>query len=254
MTNDKPTIDKIYFLVRDPARAQQSYTWRIWPGGTSFYVKSTYAEFSNMKISLHGPDPKHPGPVLKFGHDSNAPPTRSGFVGLSTLPVSFRGKTSKVERDVRHVMRFRHDWTMFHPDVPPAPTPKPLKKPDTTQAGVCPPPAQMWAVDIDLFLCEHAPAWPNEKQAREDNATLGPIQNSAGQFLTGVVSHNPALETTPECVTAPKPAKGDRILRGLGIGVHREILWINEVKLGHDQLLAAQHEDRSAMIESRRVV
>jgi len=197
-----------------------------------------------MKISLHGPDDRHPRQFLKVGFDSNATPGESYLVGRENLPTEFKGK--HVATGVRHVVRFRHDWTMFHSDVPSAPTPGTVKNPDTSQAGVCPPPAQMYAVDVDLFLCEREPFWPDEQQARLDNATLGPIENAAGQFLTGVVRHHNALAkatATPDIVTAPGLDKGEQVVRGLAFGVDREVLWINEVKFSRDALSAAAAED-----------
>lgn len=239
-----PNIDKILFLVQDTQRARRGFTWRIWPAGTSFYVKCVDPAFRDMKVSLHGPDARHNRQFLKFGFDSSATPGQSHLVGRHNLPAEFEGK--QLSRDVRHVMRFRHDWTMFHSDVPSAPTPGTVKKLTTSQASVCPPPDQMFAVDVDLFLCEREPFWPDEEQARADNLILGPIENDAGQFLTGVVRHHNALAkatVTPDSVTAPKPDAGEQIVRGLAFGVDREILWINEVKFGCDTLAAAAGED-----------
>lgn len=243
-TQARPPLQKILFLVEDSRRRRRSYSWRIWSGGTSFYIKSTYAQFNDMKVSLHGPDPRHRTPWLKFGDESSAPPTEAGFLGRQNLPLSFTG--NHISRDVRHVMRFRHDWTMFHADVHTAPDPKRIRKPGTAQGAVCPPPAQMYAVDVDLFLCDGKPSWPDEARARRDNAILGPLQNDSGQFLTGVVFHNLALDTTPECVTASKPGEGDQIIRGLGLGVHKNVLWINEVKLGLSAFTEAIHDEPSA--------
>lgn len=249
-TEQWPTLDKIVFLVQDAKRVRQSFTWRIWPGGTSFYIKSSYSELSDTKISLHGPDSRHHRPMLKYGFDGSARPGQPYLVGRHNLPVEFEGRN--FSRDVRHVVRFRHDWTMFHSDVPSAPSPGPVKKAATAQAGVCPPPDQMFAVDVDLFLCEREPVWPDEERARADKAVLGPIKNNANQFLTGVVFHHNVLAkatATPEIVTAPKPEVGEQIVRGLAIGVDRKVLWINEVKFGRDTLAAAAEGDAAASVD-----
>lgn len=36
----------------------RGFTWRIWSGGTSFYLKSKAPGLENIKVSFHGDDPR----------------------------------------------------------------------------------------------------------------------------------------------------------------------------------------------------
>ncbi|GAB3570476.1 hypothetical protein GCM10027445_24070 [Amycolatopsis endophytica] len=151
-----------------------SYTYRWWAAGTSFYLKQR--SLDAIKISLHGPDLRHPEPGFKLGIDSSAQATAhekllwrfdDGAMGW------FPGR--EIARGVRHVVRIRVPW-------------------DTMQAG-------RRAVDFDFFLAEGRPYWPNSRQIRKNRAGLGPLRNSAGQYLTAACYHRTTFDPAMAKVT-----------------------------------------------------
>jgi hypothetical protein len=246
MRDNRDDLHTIVFFVRDEKRHSQGYSWRLWWGNTSFYIKTRHPAFKDVKVSLHGPDPRHTSPWLKFGWDGQGGRNSgdsAAVVGRSNLPMTFTGK--RVKAGVRHVIRVRHPWTMFHDDVPPAPIPDYPKGTKTTTFGGCiPPPKQMYSVDVDIYLCEREAYWPNEEKARRARATLGPIRNKAGQYLTAVVHHNSMLrQPSPGIATAPTFADSDVIVRGLAYGVHDEVLWISEARFSRAALSGADIGD-----------
>lgn len=240
--NGEPTkpLEKILFFVRDYATPCNSYTWRIWPGGTSFYIKSTVPGLTDMKLSLHGPRPENPGPGpwLKFGRDSSVAEDTGVAAGRWNLPIWFAGH--EVRPNVRHCVRFRFDWTMFRPGVLSGPSPGVVKRPGRAQAGVVRhAPSIGFSLDVDLFVSDGEPCWPDEARARPAEALLGPLHNKAGQWLTGEV-HLRRLSLTPtwEQVAAPTLVRNATVIRGLGFGVDKaQVLWVNEVPLNQTELM-----------------
>lgn len=181
-------LQKILFFVRDDATPCNSFTWRIWPSATSFYIRSPVPGLTDMKLSLHGPRPENPGPGpwLKIGRDSSVAEDTGVAAGRWNLPIWFVGH--EVRPNVRHCVRFRFDWTMFRSGVPSGPTPGDVKRPGRAQAGVVRHAPQIgFALDVDLFVSTGAPCWPDEARARPADALLGPLQSKAGQWLTGEV-------------------------------------------------------------------
>jgi hypothetical protein len=64
----------VFVIVNDPPTIA-GYNWLIEWSTTSFYVKSLYRPLQTAKVSLHGPDPKHPGLDhfrLDFDHEEPA--------------------------------------------------------------------------------------------------------------------------------------------------------------------------------------
>lgn len=252
MSDNRDDLDAIVFFVRDEKRQSQGYSWRLWWGVPSFYIKTRYPAFKNVKVSLHGPDPRYTSPWLKFGLDKQGGRISEGsgaVVGRANLPMTFTGK--RVKAGVRHVIRIRHPWTMFHETVPSAPMPDYPKGKGLT-VGVCiPPPKQMYSVDVDIYLCEREPYWPNEGKARRARAPLGPIRNKAGQYLTAVIHQNSMLrQPPPGMATAPTVEDPDDIVQGLTYGVHDEVLWISETRFSRAALAAADSVDTSSLVPS----
>jgi hypothetical protein len=206
----------LYFVVGDRDRGPWSYTWRIFARGTSFYVKPRSRNFSAMKISLHGPDSRtHVGPPgNKVTIIDGKLPDGVAVRRSPQWPDSGWFPGRRVTSGVVHVLRLRFPWTLFGSDCPSAEFPGRIPK--DTQGAVTPPPSPLRAIDLDLFVSNREPYWPNESQAREDNACLGPLVNEAGQTLTAVsTSRSPYTVKAPPDLTLPTPALHDR-LRGIG--------------------------------------
>lgn len=95
-----------------------------------------------------------------------------------------------------------------------------------------------FALDVDLFVSDGAPFWPEEARVRAKDAALGPLKNRAGQWLTGEV-HERQLSTDPTWrqVRAGAPPAPTQAVRALGIGIDDEqVLWINEVALDRQEM------------------
>lgn len=175
----------IAFVVFSRRTGVASYGYRIWASNTSFYIKHRDIDLG-VKISIHGPDPRHDQPGFKFGidgsatllHDTNAWRFEEGarmgwFLG------------AKVRPGVTHLARIRFPWSTFEPGSPSGRQPTTSK--EIGQHLVVRAPEPLFAADIDLYLSETGrPYWPDEEQARINNAAMGPLLNDAGQFLTAV--------------------------------------------------------------------
>jgi hypothetical protein len=234
------TPNAIYFCVGDRATKICSYAWRVGWGRTSFYLKAQYRALTELKVSLHGPSKEHTKPGFKVDLDQTA--TRkaisSGGYFVATpgwLPHWFKGHP--VEGGATHVVRFRTTWDFFEVGVPSAPSPDDIKPSDF--AYLVPPPPHSSAVDVDIFVSDSGPYWPNERQARLDNACLGPLQNEAHQYLTAVAVRRqiPASPTPPGALAPTSKGPADRV-RGVGATVDEHgILWICEQWMSRTQLV-----------------
>jgi hypothetical protein len=236
MTTENPTAmdgqHAIVFAFVNKETQVCGYTWLIEWSTTSFYIKSQFPPLQSMKVSLHGPDPKHPGKQhLRFGFTSpdqveKAVKAGGGWSidGSDGPPFRFSGRS--VNDYAAHIVRFSAEPDMFT-GVPSAPLPKGKQK--ATLQGRVPAPAPGKVAHVDLYLSLGEPYWPDEQQARERNAGMGPIFNDAGMSLTAVVAHR-------DVTSEPDPhgdVRGDRPLsqcsRGIGAAVDKtSLLWLCE--------------------------
>jgi hypothetical protein len=239
----------IKFLVGDRTLGRWSYGWRMGAGGTSFYIKPLVAWAQEIKVSLHGPDPARGlrggykleldasargavDAVAEVGQMKNNWPDRQWFPG------------ARVTDDVDLVMRLRFPWDLFTRDSHPVQAPADPRAREF--GGLIAVPQPDYAVDVEVPVCKTKPWWPNERQARIDNACLGPVLNKAGQYLTAVVVHREiAGEPSPLVQHQPAgqvggPPQFDRV-RGLGAQLDdRGFLWIHEMWISQSALQAAR--------------
>jgi hypothetical protein len=243
----KSSASVIKFLVGDRALGKWSYAWRVGSGGTSFYVKPLAGWAQDIKISLHGPDTARGltgGYKIEVDSTSADVVKKAGEVArkLTNWPDKQWFSGARVNDDVDLVIRLRFAWDLFTPDATTAPAPKSLRSREFGHLIAVP--ERDRAVDVELMVCKSAPWWPNEAQARRDNACLGPVMNKAGQFLTGVVVHREiAAEPSPLVQYEPAgqvggPQLSDRV-RGVGAALDaRGFLWIHECWLSQAELTA----------------
>jgi hypothetical protein len=225
---------EIYFVSWDQTSGVSSYLWRIGSQSTSFYIKPYYKPLAALKISLHGPDPRPElTPGFRFGIDEGGRPLATSHGGiLVTQDLDhgqrwFRGE--EVGRNARLVAIFRVTSDLFADGVPSAPGPtKNLRS--SARGSVIPAPGVGEATDVEIYLASGAPFWPNESQAKKDNACIGPIRNEANQYLTG-------LSVRRSATGQPHPPEGmsrstgtpDNSVRALNVRVdEHEVLWILE--------------------------
>ncbi|MDH6679232.1 hypothetical protein M2284_003448 [Rhodococcus sp. LBL1] len=180
----------ISFVTRNKRNGVMGYNWRIWSTGTSFYIAPRYTPISNMKISLHGPDEREEieGPVNFLYVDPRTTDRAEKAGGMSGAQQEERTVFSgrKIAPGVNHVVRFRTDWDTFVRGRPSGPVPDESKS--SSLNGVADAPRFLRALNVDVFVSDGKPYWPDEELARAKNAGLGPVTNKAGQSLTVNIS------------------------------------------------------------------
>jgi hypothetical protein len=156
------------------------------------------------------------------------------------MPVRFEGVP--VRRGVVHALRLRFPYWALNKRGPQPPMPE-----DTTSAREerlrVSLPRLNGAVDVDLYVSEPGQRpWVRRLGAGErDNSLLGPIENTAGQHLTGIVMQRDMSRTpTPDDGSRPnmQPRRPDDLVRGQSI--HRDaegLLWLVEGWLSRDALV-----------------
>ncbi|QWF85632.1 PQQ-like beta-propeller repeat protein [Amycolatopsis sp. CA-230715] len=127
-------------------------------------------------------------------------------------------------------MRVRFPWSTFEPGSPSCP--QPTTSNQVGQHLLLSAPDPLLAADVDLYLSENGqPYWPNEEQARIDNATMGPLVNDANQILTAIATHRSLWRdaATAELAELSRAHSGPR---GRIVAVNRDdsgFLWMREV-------------------------
>jgi hypothetical protein len=131
---------------------------------------------------------------------------------------------------VKHVVTYRAAWDVFKPGTPAAPTPTDFDA-GVAEGFAIPRPIALRAADVDIYLSDRRPYWPNEAETRKDNDCFGPLLNTAGQYLTGVSARRSVFdrEHHPPLDLAPHLGPDDEAVRGLSAGVDSSgLLWIVE--------------------------
>lgn len=222
---------EFFFLARPTSL--WGFHWLIEWSTSSFYIKCLHPGMQSMKVSLHGPDPKHPGKQhLRFDRDKPdvvERATRAGFRwfgGSDPLPYYFSGR--QVNDHAAHIVRFSAGWDTFIEGAPgPGGSKGPRKK--SSFRALVPAPEEDHVTHVDLFLSLGEPYWPDEKRARAAGAGMGPITNTSGMNLT-------AIATQRFVTSQPDPygdVRGDAPLnqcaRGIGAAVDEtSLLWLCE--------------------------
>lgn len=134
------------------------------------------------------------------------------------------------------VARFCWTWDACH-RLGPAARPGELKA-NAVGLAVPPPTGPGDATDVDLIVSRDRPHWPNEVQARRENACIGPFRNETGDLLTDVVvkrraGHHPA----PGGAIGPRPAGREDEIRALGSALAPAgLLWLIEQRMSRSGL------------------
>jgi len=220
---------EMYFFVGDRQRQICGYTWRIGWSRTSFYIKARYRPLTSLKVSLHGPDERHASPGFKVAIEEDALPTAiasgGAIVGFAAHePRWFSGLP--VGSGSVHAVRFRWTSDLFDEGVPSAPNPRDIRP--RALGSMIPLPPSGHSADVDIYVTEGAPYWPNEVQARQDNACLGPLRNEADQYLTGV-SRRHSMVSHPSPSSDIGPIASESRVRGVESTVSPDgLLWMIE--------------------------
>jgi len=209
------------------------FHWLIEWSTSSFYIKSLNPGLESAKVSMHGPDPKHPGKQhLRFDLDKPElvdRATREGGVwspDSDPLPYYFSGR--QVSDDAAHIVRFSADWDTFIKGAPSNTGSKGPRQKSTFRALVPAPPKDCVS-HVDIYLSFGDPYWPNEDAVREAQAGMGPITNAIGMNLTAVAAQR-RIATEPDPwgdLRGTTPL--DKCTRGMAGAVDETgLLWLSE--------------------------
>lgn len=232
MTDADP-VRKIVFLVRDGQRCTQSYTWRIWSHGTSFYIAPRWVSLASFKVSLHGPRGNSRS-LWKIELDRTGEKAALAAGGAvirrgAGSRLLFRGRN--VAAGVRLAVRIRNPWTAFHRGSPCGPHPGDVRPKDVAISthGVIRPPEQLRYVDVDLYVSENGrPYWPWEAELIRENAKLGWLVNDAGQHLTVAAFDRGLRDRTPKELELPRPSSDLDVTRAIGAHVLKNFALLDE--------------------------
>jgi hypothetical protein len=236
MTTPHPGMQQqhaIEFFFIEEATALWGFHWLIEWSTTSFYIKCLHPGLQLAKVSLHGPDPRHPGRQhLRFDLDKPElvdKATNAGgrwSPGSDPLPFYFSGR--QVNDHAAHIVRFSAGWDTFIKGAPgPGGSKGPRQK--STFRALVGAPEKDHVKHVDVYLSLAEPYWPDEERARAADAGMGPITNDIGMNLTAVVVQRPVtLQPEP-----PGDLRGDTPLeqctRGMSASVDGTgLLWLCE--------------------------
>ncbi|WP_155943416.1 hypothetical protein [Mycobacterium sp. UM_WGJ] len=220
-----------FFAATQDGTAIDGWHWLIEWSTTSFYIKSLNPAMEQAKVSLHGPDPKHPGKQhLRFDLVSDAKlvekSKRAGgrWLDGSMLPAYFTGR--QVRADAALVVRYAVEYDAFAVGDPPAGGSRWPKEKATFKA-VLPVPKEGHVIHVDIYLSVDQPYWPDEASLRDKQAGMGPITNGAGMHLTAIVVSRGGEEIPNPCGDTRGVAPVDQCFRGLAAGIDDDgVLWL----------------------------
>lgn len=181
-----PRRQSLNIVAWDKSTGVISYAWTLWWHGVSFYITPRWAPLSGVKMSLHGPSAEHPRAGYRADIDRTAmvrARRHGGTAGVPTGGIWFEGRPTP-EEEVRHIVTLRWTPGLFRKGVPSGPNPNDLRP--AAIGHVVPAPAESYASDVDFYVCANRPWWPTERQARADNACIGPLGDGSGGFLAAV--------------------------------------------------------------------
>lgn len=244
MIDHEPLPGAVYIALGRIGEPAMGWAWRIWASRTSFYLKCSAPGIKHLKLSLHSHDPRHPaGGGFKIAMDTQETFEReiaqNKAIGWRNgdWPVWFPGKP--IGETSTLVARFRWTWDACH-RLGPAARPGELKA-NAVGLAVPPPTGPGDATDVDLIVSRDRPHWPNEVQARRENACIGPLRNETGDWLTAVVvkrraGHHPAAGGA----IGPRPAGREDEIRALGSALDPAgFLWLIEQRMSRSELAFA---------------
>lgn len=232
-------VNTLLFLVGDRERQRWGLTWRIWSAGTSFYIKTREPGLAESKISLHGPDPRHPRPGFKFGRDDSVQP--GGATSINTgpaLPWWFPGKPDVNE--LTHAIRICVAADTFADGLPNGSDPGTSRS--RAFAGLLPRPPAGSSALIDLYISPGPPDFPIRAKLDQLNALHGPIVNTTGQHLSAItrILPNERLGRAHLKEDVPVPKASADAVRGVQAGIDDDgVLWLVERVLSRAWLASA---------------
>ena len=223
----------IEFFFLAEATSLWGFHWLIEWSTSSFYVKCLHPGLQMAKVSLHGPDPKHPGKQhLRFDLDQPSIVRKAENAGgrwskqSDQLPYLFSGR--QVSDHAAHIVRFSAEPDVFQRGAPGPGNSRGPRQKSTFKAAIRAP-EKGHAAHVDVYLSFGAPYWPNEKGIRAAEAGMGPITNGIGMHLTAVSMCRPLTEERDPWGDTRRGTPLDQCHRGMAAGVDETgLLWLCE--------------------------
>jgi hypothetical protein len=239
-----------FLSATNDGTAIDSWHWLMERSATSFYIKSMNRALQGAKVTIHGPDERHPGedhyrldvirtPEMEVDPTFANRSARAGGRWLTDpgeLPRYFTGRC--INDNVDHVVRFSNGHDVFVAGAPAAGG-SDRPKPKASMRGLLPIPADGRVVHVDVFLsydAESGPYWPGEESVlRAQRSGLGFMTNSLGWKLSVVVYDRAADHEPDPCgdYRGDTPVSG--CYRGYAATVdHSGLLWLCEKLIPFD--------------------
>jgi hypothetical protein len=226
-----------FFAATNDGTAIDSWHWLLEWTTTSFYVKSMNPAMQAAKVSIHGPDPRHPGKhhfrfdIERTNQDRAARAVKAGARWLTDPPTSRAEFTGQpVNDDAVLLVRFCMAHDAFMAGAPAAGG-SDWPKEKATMKGIVPVPTEGRVTHIDAFLSYNgAPYWPDEEATRAARAGIGYMKNSLGWCLSVVGYNRPDTDENNPCRDFRGQTPVDRCFRGIAAVIDDEegFLWLCE--------------------------
>ena len=237
-----------FLTATNDGTAIDSWHWLMETSTTSFYIKSMNRALQGAKVTIHGPDERHPGedhyrfdvirtPEMEVDQRSANRSASAGgrwLTDTSELPRYFTGR--RIADNVDHVVRFSTGHDVFVAGAPPAGG-SDWPKVKATMRGILPIPAVGWVIHVDVFLSYDGGVayWPNEEEIRAQRAGLGFMTNSLDWKLSVVVNNRPADHEPDPCGDYRGDTPVDGCFRGYAATVDDDgLLWLCEKLIPFD--------------------
>lgn len=230
-----------FFMATSDGTAIDSWHWLIEWSTTSFYVKSMNRALQGTKVSIHGPDDRHPGlhhyrfdlirtPELEVDQRSADRAARAGgrwLTDTSHFPLIFEGR--QINDHTALIVRLNVGHDAFMAGAPAAGG-SDWPKQKATMRGIVPVPTEGRVRHVDVFLSYNGePYWPAEDAIRAARAGLGYIKNSLGWCLSVVIYNRPTTYEPDPCGDLRGETPVDQCLRGIAATVDDTgLLWMCE--------------------------
>ena len=235
----------IEFFFLAEATSLWGFHWLIEWSTSSFYVKCLHPGLQSAKVSLHGPDPKHPGKQhLRFDLDKPSVVQKAEKAGgrwsdrSDKLPYFFSGR--QVSDHAAHIIRFSAEWDTFLKGAPGPGNSRGPRQKSTFKAVVPSPEKDHATTHVDVYLSFGDPYWPDEEGARAAEAGMGPITNAIGMHLTAVIVHRRVISQPDPWGDVRGDTPLDECSRGMAAAVDETgLLWLCEKLIPRTEFPAA---------------
>lgn len=237
-----------FLMATEDGSAIDGWHWLIEPTSTSFYLKSMHRALQGAKVSIHGPDDRHPGqqhyrfdlirtPQMEVDEKKAGRAASAGGRWLTeptSFPWYFPGR--RINDDTDLVVRLSVGHDLFVPGAEPA-GPSDWPKQKATMRGLVPIPAEGHVTHIDIFVSRNGkPYWRDEEAIRAAQAGMGYLMNSLGWCLSVIINKRDIDDEPDPSGDLRGETPVDQCSRGLASTIDDTgLLWLCEKLIPRDQ-------------------